>query len=255
MDNLAEQCEELEALKSIYDDNWRLEMDTNCYSIQINPNVKLFVTLNDDYPSSKPPSFELLAPTLTSEQKQLISDEFGSIYESSQGSPILFQWIEKLKEIVDECSEVLSAPQPEVLNGEVEEKQVRKETFLQVIHGDIIQDRKSVFQGHMARVHSLEETREFMDFLLDNKKIAQATHNISAYRILTSQGTILQDCDDDGETHAGGRILHLLQILNVTNVMVVVSRWYGGIQLGPDRFKHINNAARQVLVQGGVLPS
>lgn len=28
---------------------------------------------------------------------------------------------------------------------------------------------------------------------------------------------------------------------------MVVSRWYGGIQLGPDRFKHINNAARCVL--------
>lgn len=29
--------------------------------------------------------------------------------------------------------------------------------------------------------------------------------------------------------------------------MVIVSRWYGGVQLGPDRFKHINNAARQIL--------
>lgn len=64
-----------------------------------------------------------------------------------------------------------------------------------------------------------------MNYLLENKKIAQATHNISAYRILASGGVILQDCDDDGETHAGGRVLHLLNILNVTNVMVVVSRW------------------------------
>ena len=30
-------------------------------------------------------------------------------------------------------------------------------------------------------------------------------------------------------------------------MLVVVSRWYGGIQLGPDRFKHINNCARNVL--------
>ena len=28
---------------------------------------------------------------------------------------------------------------------------------------------------------------------------------------------------------------------------------YGGIQLGPDRFKHINNAARDTLVQFGLL--
>lgn len=65
-----------------------------------------------------------------------------------------------------------------------------------------------------------------MECLLENKKIAQATHNIYAYRITTEKGTILQDCDDDGEAHAGGRVLHLLQILNISNVMVVVSRWY-----------------------------
>ena len=35
--------------------------------------------------------------------------------------------------------------------------------------------------------------------------------------------------------------------------MVVVSRWYGGIQLGPDRFKHINNAARNVLEIAGIV--
>lgn len=81
MDNLAEQCEEIEALKSIYEDNWQVQSGTNCYSMQVTPNVKLFITLNDDYPSQKPPNFELLAPTLSRDQKQLISDEFHQIYE------------------------------------------------------------------------------------------------------------------------------------------------------------------------------
>ncbi len=39
------------------------------------------------------------------------------------------------------------------------------------------------------------------------------------------------------------------QILDVRNVLVVVSRWYGGILLGPDRFKHISNCARSILIQ------
>ena len=59
----------------------------------------------------------------------------------------------------------------------------------------------------------------------------------------------LSDCDDDGESGAGARLLHLLDILGVKNVCVVVSRWYGGVHLGPDRFRHINNAARQLLAQ------
>lgn len=43
------------------------------------------------------------------------------------------------------------------------------------------------------------------------------------------------------------------QLTKCMNVVVVVSRWYGGTLLGPDRFKHINNAARQVLSMGSFL--
>lgn len=46
-----------------------------------------------------------------------------------------------------------------------------------------------------------------------------------------------------------------LQILDVRDVMVVVSRWYGGILLGPDRFKHINNCARNILMDEGYVAS
>jgi putative IMPACT (imprinted ancient) family translation regulator len=37
----------------------------------------------------------------------------------------------------------------------------------------------------------------------------------------------------------------------VWDVVVVVSRWYGGHKLGPRRFALINSAARDALVQGG----
>lgn len=45
----------------------------------------------------------------------------------------------------------------------------------------------------------------------------------------------------------------MLQIVNAENVMVVVSRWFGGIHLGPDRFKHINNCTRSILESHGYL--
>jgi len=35
--------------------------------------------------------------------------------------------------------------------------------------------------------------------------------------------------------------------------MVIVSRWYGGVLLHGDRFKHISNAAREALEVGGFL--
>jgi putative IMPACT (imprinted ancient) family translation regulator len=38
-------------------------------------------------------------------------------------------------------------------------------------------------------------------------------------------------------------------------VLVIVTRWFGGIHLGPDRFKHINQAGRDALEVGGFLES
>jgi len=48
--------------------------------------------------------------------------------------------------------------------------------------------------------------------------------------------------------------MYLFQVMNVRNVMVVVSRWYGGVHLGPDRFRLINNAAKEVLEKGNFIP-
>ena len=63
----------------------------------------------------------------------------------------------------------------------------------------------------------------------------------------------VQDYDDDGEDAAGGRLLHLLQILDIKDTVVVVTRWYGGVKLGPARFTHINNAARMLLDKCGYI--
>lgn len=109
-----------------------------------------------------------------------------------------------------------------------------------------------MFQAHLAAVDCVDLVKEVVGELKTNKKIASATHNIVAYRISGGpHHSFIQDCDDDGETHAGGRLLHLLGILEVKNVVVVVSRWYGGVNLGADRFKHINNVARDLLCKCG----
>ncbi|KAJ5586243.1 hypothetical protein N7450_006030 [Penicillium hetheringtonii] len=104
-------------------------------------------------------------------------------------------------------------------------------------------------------------TEKKIDFLGSSRPVAVATHNISAWRIKQKKGgastgsdsgeTIVQDYDDDGETAAGGRLLHVMQLMDVWNVLVVVSRWFGGIHLGPARFRLINDVGRDALVKGG----
>ncbi|KAJ9604676.1 hypothetical protein H2200_010790 [Cladophialophora chaetospira] len=134
---------------------------------------------------------------------------------------------------------------------------------------DTLTVSKSTFVARACTVHSLEEAQSALAHLLaTNKKVAQATHNISAWRMRTSsqvsatahrgaaaedwdREVVIQDCDDDGETAAGSRLLHLLQLMDVWNCLVVVSRWYGGVKLGPDRFRLINQVAREAVVRGG----
>ncbi|KAF9438427.1 hypothetical protein BGZ76_007951 [Entomortierella beljakovae] len=115
-------------------------------------------------------------------------------------------------------------------------------------------DRKSVFVAHLAPITQASHVPLMIQQLKqENKKVVKATHNIMAFRIENENGAITQDNDDDGETAAGSRLLHLMSILDVKNVVVVVSRWYGGIPLSADRFKHINNAARQLLDESGYI--
>ena len=57
------------------------------------------------------------------------------------------------------------------------------------------------------------------------------------------------DNNDDGEDGAGMRLAHLLEMRKENGVLVLVSRWYGGIHLGPKRFAHIVNVAREHLIQ------
>ena len=111
-----------------------------------------------------------------------------------------------------------------------------------------VTEKKSVFQAHVCRgVESVDEVEMVMDILNESRKVRAATHNILAYRVSRPDGTFYQDHDDDGETAAGGRLLRLLVLADARNVVVVVSRWYGGVHLGPARFHVINTAAKVAL--------
>lgn len=85
-------------------------------------------------------------------------------------------------------------------------------------------------------MHLSLQVPRILEYLLSDKKTAKASHNMIAWRC-ESNGFLHQDNDDDGESAAGSRMQHLLNILDVKNVFVCVSRWFGGIHLGSDRFK------------------
>lgn len=80
------------------------------------------------------------------------------------------------------------------------------------IQSDPIVDRGSTFIAFARRVTSVAEAELYLSELVSDRKIARSHHNMNAYRIKGLNGTSYQDCDDDGETAAGSRMLHLLQV-------------------------------------------
>uniref|UniRef100_A0A667ZTD1 Impact RWD domain protein n=1 Tax=Myripristis murdjan TaxID=586833 RepID=A0A667ZTD1_9TELE len=246
--DLQSQIEEIEALSSIYGDEWCvIDEASRIFCIKISSDLEepkltacLQIILPPDYPSAAPPIYQINAAWLRGLERMTLANSLEDLYVEHAGESILFLWVEKIREFLIEKSQITETD----------------EEVPPIKHGTTITDRRSTFQPHLAPVVTPRQVKVVLDKLYENKKIASATHNIYAYRIYCEdKQSFLQDCEDDGETAAGGRLLHLLQILDVRNVMVVVSRWYGGILLGPDRFKHINNCARNILVQEGYTSS
>ena len=68
-----------------------------------------------------------------------------------------------------------------------------------IASGDPYTERKSLFIAHVAPIQSESQVAQVRDELLQNRKIAAATHNIMAYRIYRpATQSFTQDCDDDG---------------------------------------------------------
>ena len=90
--------------------------------------------------------------------------------------------------------------------------------------------KKSRFICHAKRVYSEEEARAFMTAI--KKEHYKATHNCSAFII--GERSEIKRTSDDGEPSgtAGVPMLGVLENHNLTNVCVVVTRYFGGIKLG-----------------------
>lgn len=113
----------------------------------------------------------------------------------------------------------------------------------------IIEDRGSRYSVAFGMVHNLESIAFFISTLKKKKRFAKATHHSYAARIQQA-GAIYQTKSDDGEAGAGMVIMRILEQAEAINTIVSVTRWYGGVKLGNDRFKHIQSATKHVFTHG-----
>jgi len=94
-----------------------------------------------------------------------------------------------------------------------------------------IVEKKSKFIANLFYVQSQEEAEEKIKEI--KKKYHDARHNCYAYSIMTKDG-IINRMSDDGEPSgtAGNPMLNILIKKELVNVLIIVTRYFGGILLG-----------------------
>lgn len=109
----------------------------------------------------------------------------------------------------------------------------------------VISDRGSKYAVSGGPAQGKAGVDRFLKVLKRDKKFAKATHN--SWAVLGSDGTPLKG--DDGESGAGMVILRMLTREELTDHVIVVTRWYGGKHLGGDRFRHVQECVQAYLAE------
>ncbi|WP_026753372.1 YigZ family protein [Sediminibacter sp. Hel_I_10] len=96
----------------------------------------------------------------------------------------------------------------------------------------LFKDKNSKFFGYAFPVKSEEGTKSHLEDL--KKQHHQAGHFCYAYQIGKSEDDLIYRANDDGEPNnsAGMPIYGQLQSFDVTNILIVVVRYFGGTKLG-----------------------
>ncbi|KAJ9609876.1 hypothetical protein H2200_006205 [Cladophialophora chaetospira] len=145
----------------------------------------------------------------------------------------------------------------------------------QIFQSSPIHDRNSTFTAHFhpgisifATSNSQKATTPLTTLIKraqGHPAFTDASHRIVAWRKRSAQTTLpvtqgpanttgatqsrpvyTLSSDDDGEKYAGKRVEKVLAETDVEGILVV-ARWYGGVLLGPVRFAHIENVAREAV--------
>lgn len=210
------------------------------------------------YPAAEPPEFTVTkAPNavLLGEYQAAFKEMVKENVEMEQGNvlPLVVPMAMELATSFGESNQAsiaLAAQAYECEQQRWEEEQLHiNELSKPFYQSSPILDRKSKFIAHLTPVSSDSDVHEAIAFIRSQRAISTAHHkSIYAYRYRdATTGRIVADLDDDGESGASTRMMFILEQLNVEGWLVIVTRWFGGTLLGPDRFKHIMSVTREVL--------
>ncbi|KAF9875987.1 hypothetical protein CkaCkLH20_06433 [Colletotrichum karsti] len=121
--------------------------------------------------------------------------------------------------------------------------------------------KSSTFVARVANLeHPSEATSLIRSLLSSEPHLQTASHNAWGYRVNRAvpgggeTGDVREACEDDGESGCGEFILRLMRESGVANAVVVLTRWFGGEMLGPDRWRLMRTCVTEALSERLRLP-
>ena len=116
---------------------------------------------------------------------------------------------------------------------------------------DSFEEKKSEFIGYAKRVENEEDAKAFVAEIKNKHK--QARHNCWAYVIGQNMG--IQRYSDDGEPQgtAGIPTLEVIKKEDLRDVVVVVTRYFGGIKLGAGGLVRAYTKGAKVGIEAGIV--
>ena len=112
-----------------------------------------------------------------------------------------------------------------------------------------VTSRSSTFMAHAAQLSSPAQRSDLIKTLMTQKPdLETAQHNAWAARSSYGNSPLVQEASfDDGESGCGKFMLQVMREANIANTVVVLTRWYGGIMLGPDRWRIMRECVNDAL--------
>lgn len=114
-----------------------------------------------------------------------------------------------------------------------------------------IKIKGSKFIGYVKPVDTVEEAEKYIDFISEQNY--DATHNCTAFKVGVGDQAVFRYNDDGEPGGTGGRpILEAIEGKGLTNVVGVVTRYFGGTKLGMGGLSRAyRNCADQALAKAG----
>lgn len=211
--------DEIEAINAIYPDS--LVVQGSMFQLLVpDRDIIIQISFPSSYPSQPPHILSVSSKTYADTlNKQTLESLLDPIFVPDQ--VCLYEFIEAIRDSYEEPEE--ENIEPEEVQEDLSKDELADHIFKYWTSSNPLVDRKSTFVAFSAKVDSAEEFAQLLALLKEDKHIQRATHNMTAYRIKNPNGTIVQDCDDDGETAAGSRLLHLLAVRILTLISVFCS--------------------------------